>query len=163
MSVTDPRLNKTEVDKPAPLYSSSTFVDANALLQKAIQKLPSEVRSGIILRCDELAHLQGTQEEIEKVFTQLLEMIVKEKEANKKLFLHITCSKENKAEKATSSAVQRFRIQFHANLSPHAAWMQKAEKQMDSIAALLVQHNGSLQVNQFKNSGCVFCITLPGK
>ena len=148
----------------SPAQSSMNAVDANQLLQKAIQKLPVEVRSEIVLRCDELANLQITAEALEDAFTQLLQMIAEERESGTKLFLHITCSQENKGEsEAISHRLSRFLIQFHTNLTPHAAWMQDAENRINRIASILPPFGGSLQVNQLKNSGCVFCIALPGK
>ena len=164
MSHLNPKLGRTNVVQPTPAQSISTFVDTNQLLQKAIQKLPTEIRSEIALRCDELAKLQITSEAMEDAFTQLLRMIVDEREIGGKLFLHITCSHENKEERgAITNGLSRFLIQFHTNLTPHAAWMQDAESRINRIASILLPFGGSLQVNQLKNSGCVFCIALPGK
>jgi len=163
MSALQPQHN-TGAQKPVPVSTPATFVDTNVLLQKTIQRLPSSIRSGIVLRCDELARLQISEEAMEKAFSQLLQMIIEERETGTKLFLHITCSKEKKQEQETTSdQFSRFLIQFHTNLKPHAAWMQEAESRINNIASLLTPFGGSLLVNQLKNSGCVFVISLPGK
>ena len=162
MPATDPRTNKNGIKKPATLHSPMTFVETNTLLKRAIQKLPVEVKNEIVLRCDELARLQGTEESIEKAFTLLLQMIADERDMGKKLFLHITCAKQKNEEDAPAG-LQRFFVQFHANLTLHASWMLQAEGRINTIASLLLPFGGSLVVNQLKNSGCVFCITLPGK
>lgn len=164
MSLLEPRRNKTEIQKPAPVHPTATFVDTNALLKKAIQNLPASIRSEIVLRCDELAPLQISEEAIEKAFSQLLQMIIDEREAESKLFLHITCASDKKQQaETTSPCLSRFLIQFHTNLKPHSAWMQEAGNQINRIASLLTPFDGSLLVNQLKNSGCVFVISLPGK
>lgn len=163
MSAPDPRLNKTRTGKPAPLHTPATFVDTNAVLQKAIQQLPAVVRNETNLRCDELARLQISEQVLHQAFTQLLQMIVEER-ADTKLYLHITCSEKKKQEQdANSPRLSRYLIQFHTNLTPHAAWMEEAENRTSRIASLLLPFGGSLLVNQLKNSGCVFIITLPGK
>jgi|GEM_PF-1729440 len=164
MSALNPKLSRTDVGQPTPVDTLANLADTNQLLQKAIQKLPTEIRSDIVLRCDELAKLQITAEAMEDAFTQLLRMIVEERETGAKLFLHITCSHENKGEReAITNRLSRFLIQFHTNLTPHAAWMQDAESRINRIASILLPFGGSLQVNQLRNSGCVFCIALPGK
>ena len=162
MSATDPKLNSIQV--PTLSFHQPALVDTNALLKSAIQKLPPEVRSDVVLRCDELAHLQCPEDHIEKAFTQLLQMIVAEKAMDAKLYLYIKCSAENKKEKETiPNELQRFSIQFHTNITAHAAWMQAAEQRINGIASLLLPFGGSFLVNQLKNSGCIFCISLPGK
>ena len=157
MSAPDPRMNRPALARPAPLHSLAVYANAGAVLQKAIQQLSPAERSSIILRCGELAHLQISEEALEKAFAQLLQLIVADR-ADAKLFLHITCSKEKDQE--TRSC---FLVQFHTNLTPHAAWMQEAERRTNSIALLLQPFGGRLVVNQLKNSGCVFAIALPGK
>ena len=164
MAAADPKLEKTQAHKSAPLYFFPTLVDANALLQKAIHRLPLEMRQQIILRCDELAKLHATEETIENVFSELFQLIVGKKAPDAKLYLHITCSQEDKAgEETIVFDVQRFLIQFHTNITPHAAWMLEIGPRINHMASMLHPFGGSLLVNQLKNSGCVFCIALPGK
>ena len=163
MSAPDSRLNRPGMARPSPLHTFVAFVDAGAVLQKAIQRLAPFEKSGIILRCDELARLQISEQALLQVFTQLLQMIISER-ADVKLFLHITCAKEQKPDQAAKTQVASYYlIQFHTNLTPHAAWMREAESRTNSIASLLQPFSGRLVVNQLKNSGCVFVIALPGK
>jgi hypothetical protein len=151
MSAPESRLNKARTVRPAPLHAPAIFANANALLQKAIQQLPPVVRSAMVLRCDELARLQISEEALLQAFTQLLQMIVEER-ADGKLFLHITCAKEKEpGNEQKSRMLSRFRVQFHTNLTPHAAWMKEAERRTDNIASLLLPFGGSLLVNQLRN------------
>jgi hypothetical protein len=163
MSASDPRLHPRGPANPAAPFKLPVFVNTNAVLRKAIQQLPPAVRQQVILRCDELAQLQIAEDVLEKAFVQLLAMIAGEK-ADSKLFLHITCQREKVQEQqAKQGPGGRFIIQFHTNLTPPAAWLQAAEQRTSSVAELLLPYGGSLVVNQLKNSGCVFSITLPGK
>lgn len=163
MTVYDSNRLRHQSGYPAT-FSPAKLVDTNSVLRKAIQKLSPEVRSEVVLRCDELVQLQCSEENIEKVFSQLLQLITGAKPAEKKLFLHITCFKEMKKEKETIAlGLKRYIIQFHTNVTLHSPWIQEAENRISTIASLLPPFGGSLQVNQLKNSGCVFSISLPGK
>lgn len=158
------RLAKKGAQNPATLFSPTTLADANLLLRNAIQNLSPEMKSEVVLRCDELVQVQGAAENIQKAFSQLLKLIVNEKPSDKKLFLHITGFHDRKGEIETiANGLQRYIIQFHTNISLHAEWMQEAERRINDIASLLLPFGGSFQVNQLKNSGCVFYISLPGK
>jgi hypothetical protein len=164
MSLPDSGRNNVEKRKPALVHQAMTVVDTNLLLQKAIQQLPQTVKNAIILRCDELARLQISEEALEKAFVHLLQMITEGRETDVKLFLHITCSAERKHEREKGAAsISRYKIQFHTNSCPLAGRIKEAERRMDSIASLLLPFDGSLEVNQLKHSGSVFIITLPGK
>jgi hypothetical protein len=164
MSVHDFTRLHNQSEYPATFFSPAKLVDTNSFLRKAIQKLSPETRSEVVLRCDELVQLQCSEENIEKVFSQLLQLIVDAKPSDKKLFLHITCFPELKKQKETIVlGLQRYIIQFHTNVALHSPWIQEAENRINNIASLLPPFGGSLQVNQLKNSGCVFSISLPGK
>jgi len=165
MSVHEPhRLTKTQSEPSAAFFPQATLVDTNLVLRKAIKKLSPEIRKEVVLRCDELVRLQCAEENIEEAFTQLLQLIADAKPSDKKLFLHITCFQETKKEKETiAPGLQRYVIQFHTNVSLPVGGMQEAEFRINNIASLLPPFGGSLQVNQLKNSGCVFSISLPGK
>ena len=163
MSVHDSKRLHSQPAYPAT-FSPAKLVDTNSFLRKAIQKLSPEMRSEVVLRCDELVQLQCSEESVEKVFFQLFQLITDAKPSGKKLFLHITCLKELTKEKETIAlGLQRYVIQFHTNVSLHSPWIQEAEKRINTIASLLPPYGGSFQVNQLKNSGCVFSIALPGK
>ena len=155
--------NKTKEYRSSSVYRPALLVDTNVLLQKVIQQLPSSLRSEIVLRCDNLPAVQSSEESLEKVFTQLLQLIIAKKELASRLYLYITCSEDKAAAGKRLTGLTSFRIQFHTNITPHAEWMQVEEQQINSIASLLLPFGGSFTVNQLKNSGSVFCISLPGK
>lgn len=144
-----------------PFHPSATLVNTNAVLQKALQKLPSEARSKIVLRCDDLPFFPGPEDDIEHVFTALLNMIQEKKEDVAKLFLHISCASEEG--KLTATGFFCYLIQFHSNILPSADWYQRHEQQISAATAILQKHKGSLVVNQMKNGGCIFSVSLPGK
>ena len=157
------RLNQKQSGRPPVCFTPANLVDTNLLLKEAIQKLSPEIRGEVVLRCDELVQLQCSYDCCEKTFTFLLQLVAKAKPVDKKLFLHITCFPQSKDNETIGLGLKRYIIQFHTNISLHAEGLPEMEKQISKIASLLVPHGGSLQVNQLKNSGCVFSISLPGK
>jgi hypothetical protein len=157
--------NKNEVNKSIPSPSGLSLVNANTILQRALQKLKPEVRSNIVLRCDELPRVKITEECLENAFTELLSLIITNRSPDKKLFLHISSIQETETEndRHLNDGSNRYQVQFHSNTPPHTDWLPENQQQINSIAASLVPAGGSLVVNHLKNSGCIFCIALPGK
>jgi hypothetical protein len=142
----------------------STLVNANTILRKALHNLTPEVRSNLVLRCDELPLVKITEECLENAFTELLSLIISNRSTDTKLFLHISCIQETEPGNNTGvkDGNHRYQVQFHSNTSPYTEWLPKNQQQINSIAASLVPAGGSLVVNHLKNSGCIFCIALPG-
>jgi hypothetical protein len=138
------------------------LVNTNAVLQKALQRLTAEQRNTIALRCDDLPVVQGTEEDFETVFSSLLQTILQRKENVSKLFLHIHCTAEDFAADAPTE-LKQYSIQFNTNIAPCAEWLQQHEQQLAHVAAILQKNGGLLLVNQLKNTGCIFSVSLPGK
>ena len=142
--------------------SGRRLVNTNAVLQKVLQRLNPEDRSKIALRCDDLPVLEGTEEDFEKVFSGLLQLILKNKPNGAKLFLHIHCTEEE-IDPQTPKGLKQFSIQFNTNIIPCADWLQKRDQQFNEVAGIVQKNRGSLLLNQLKNSGCLFSVSLPGK
>jgi hypothetical protein len=138
------------------------WVNANAVLQKLLQQLDADERKVIVLRCDELPHLHGTEDDFKTIFSGLLHMILQKKEEVPQLFLHISCATEEQV-LSTAPGPKWFSIQFNTNILPCFDWLQANEQQMVEVAAILQKNNGSLVVAQVKSRGCIFSLSLPGK
>lgn len=138
------------------------FVNTNVVLQKVLQRLTNEERVNIVLRCDDLPLIPGTEEDYETVFTHLIRLILQKKEAVLRLFLHIHCTtEESETQKATS--LKWFNIQLVSNIVPCADWMQANNERNAEIVAILHKNGGKLVVNQAKSSGCILSVFIPGK
>jgi hypothetical protein len=141
--------------------SGAVLVNTNALIQKALQKIAAEDRGSVIFRCDDLPLVQGSEEDFETVFSKLLTIILQKKSSTSKLFLHIYCSSEDNEVMATG--IKPFTIQFHTNSNPGVNWMQLHEQQINELVVRLQKHSARLVVNQLKNGGCIFSISIFGK
>jgi hypothetical protein len=135
-------------------------VNANFVLQQVLKQLNAEARKEIILRCDELPMLQGKEEEIQTLFSSLLQMIFIKKDSVPQLFLHIHC-KNGLEEPLLAGGWKLYTIQFNTNIAPCANWMQEHSHEFKTMAALVQKHNGSLEIAEAQ--GCIFSLSLPGK
>lgn len=151
-----PSLPGRQVKKEAP----AKWANANTILQSIIQQLEAEDRKAIVLRCDELPLLRGSEEEIEIIFSGLLQMILQIKHSVTQLFLHINY-KTDEQDSLNNSGRKQYTIQFNTNISPCADWMQLNGQQLTGIAAIVQELNGSLAVGEAQ--GCLFSLSFPGK
>lgn len=138
-------------------HTQLPVIDINVILKRLIQQLPAAVRSTLVLRCDELPKIYGPEENVQKVLSELLQIIT-EKAASKTLYLHITCNIEDAPEEKEGI----FLLRFHTNLTPNE-WLESNNEKVNRIAALLTPFGGRVQINQLKNSGCIFVLSLPRK
>ncbi|HEV7331337.1 MAG TPA: hypothetical protein VGN63_09885 [Flavisolibacter sp.] len=131
-------------------------------MKNVLQSLPPEEKGKIVLRCDDLPLVKGDEATLENLFQGLLQMILQKKEEVQTLFLHISCTADEKTpmEKA---GTRFFTTQFNTNIIPCTAWFERNKGRLDELSAMVAQSNGSLAVNQFRSSGCIFSVSLPGK
>lgn len=141
--------------------TGATLIDTNAVLQKALQRFTVKDRASIILRCDELPSVRGLEDDFETVFSTLLQMILQRKGDVAKLYLHIHCTAED--DPLMAAGVKPVNILFSTNISPCVNWLQLHEKQINTVSALLRKHRGSFVINQVKNGGCIFTVSILGK
>ncbi|RYZ62065.1 MAG: hypothetical protein EOO14_03365 [Chitinophagaceae bacterium] len=137
-------------------------VNINVVLTTVLQSLEPEERTKIVLRCDDLPVAMGDEAAFAQLFRGLLQMILQKKDEVPTLFLHISCAGGEKTLPANSKA-EAYTVQFNTNIIPSTEWFEKNKERLNELSALLLQNNGSLSVNQFKASGCIFSVSLPGK
>lgn len=137
-------------------------VNINVVLKNVLQNLEPEERAKIVLRCDDLPVAIGEEGAFVQLFRGLLQMILQKKDEVPTLFLHISCTGGEKTLLAHKAA-EAYTVQFNTNIIPCTAWFEKNKERLNELSALLLQNNGRLSVNQFKASGCIFSVSLPGK
>lgn len=145
-----------------PGGSPAKWVNTNVVLKKVLQNLAPQERSKIILRCDDLPLAEGDEAFFVDLFRGLLQMILQKKEEVPTLFLHISCEAVLPST-GSNSGTELFTIQFNTNIIPCAAWFEKNKNWLNELSAQVAQNKGSLALNQFKASGCIFSVSLPGK
>lgn len=163
MPVITSRLNKSALQTAYAVEAN--LCNANVVLQNALQKLGPDVRNSFRLRCDELPFVFGNEENLETVFSAVMQLIVERKDTATKLYLHIgsTTGNEESSAIALSKEIYQFSIQFHTNITPCSEWTKLTEQKISNLTALLAPSGGSLTINPLKNSGCILTVSLPGK
>ena len=141
-------------------FAGTQWVDASAVLHRMLHRLNGGERREMVLRCDELPLLQGTEKELELIFSALLQMVLHRKETVSQLFLHIH-SKTALQETVSMTGSTYYLIQFNTNITPCADWIQNNRKQLTEIETILEKYNGSLHLAEAQ--GCIFSFSLPGK
>lgn len=135
------------------------WVNTNAVFQSILQQLDAEERKAIVLRCDDMPQLQGSEEELKNLFSVLLQLILQEKDTVSRLFLHINCVARQQDSPALAG--EQYTIQFNTNIVVSANWCKVHAQQLASIALQLQKNNGSLETAVAQ--GCFFSLSLPGK
>ena len=138
------------------------WIDTNLVLKNVLQSLHAEEKGKIVLRCDHLPLIKGDKPTFANLFRGLLQMILQKKEEVTTLFLHISCTANEKTQMAKAGSCF-FTIQFNTNIVPCTAWFEKNRVLLNELSDLIARNNGYLVVNQFKAGGCIFSVSLPGK
>jgi hypothetical protein len=142
--------------------TANKWVDANAIIQQVLQNLEVSDRKSIVLRCDDLPCLHGTAEEVEKIFSGVLQMILQKKVAVSSLLLHISCKVSNRDSELLPGR-KLFYIRFCTNITPCTDWIQRIEKEMAQVVSICNKNGGHFEVAQTTSQGCIFSVSLPGK
>lgn len=146
-------------EKTAKKATPAKYVNANAVFQSILQQLDAEERKDVVLRCDEMPLLDGDEGDIKNLFAGLLQLILQQRKAVSRLFLHIHCTA---AETDTpAKGWQPHTIQFHTNIIPQADWRRTSAQALNDITILVEKINGSLEISE--GQGCFFALSLPGK
>ena len=144
------------VDAAKPVWAN-----ANTVLQNLIANIHPSLKANIILRCDELPVVQISAVNLEKILLAALQTVTA-RAAQVKIFLHIHAVEEKLGFTKTN---KQYTIQFHSNVlldSTDHNVLPSAPELVQAQAELL-RWQGNLTVTQFKNSGSVIRLTLPGK
>lgn len=138
------------------------WINPNAVLQKILHSLQADERNKIVLRCDELPLVAGSEEDFENLFHCLLQMILQKKGEVATLYLHISCAREETAQSGRFGP-RMFTIQFNSNIVPCTHWFENNKDRLNAMETLVAENKGTLVTNAFRSGGCIFSVSLPGK
>ncbi len=143
-----------------------TSLSLNAVLNSSVKKAQQLFNSiDIILRCEPLPRVKGNPEEWKELFETLVRIIISYPQAGYRLFLFIGCQEiiYKNGDNSANEDQLRFLIRFHTNITTREDWKNKHAAELERCRLLIEMQNGTLQVNNIINTGCVFAVTLPGK
>ena len=158
-------LSKTNETRSGPEHCLEQ-ISLNDIMQRALQRLLQEnKKQDIIVRCQSLPHIEADRKDIERVFNDMVRMIIHHPPMGTRLFLHINCEEERSEAGGAEWAknTRRYRISFHTNICTDEAWKTANEKTIDGCSALLARYGAGITVNEITSTGCLFSISLLGK
>jgi hypothetical protein len=143
-----------------------TVVDLNNILQQALQRHGPAIRTHkLVLRCQALPRVEGDPVRLLRLFEGLLEAILSQTPKGSRFLLHVDCGEERDPvviDLSLAPGQLRYCIQFHTNITVTEEWKAMHGQFIADSMTLIAQQNGSFKVNEIKNTGCLFSISLPG-
>lgn len=148
-----------------PGFSETSSTDLNEVMQQSLQQFQSGTRNlNVIVRCERLPVIEADQKAIAKVFDSLVQMISNHPPPGSKLYLYVDCEEERQQQDPETLYVgKRFFIRFHTNITTSEEWKAEYCRVLEECALTLQQFGAGFTVNEIKNTGCLFSISLSGK
>ena len=117
---------------------------------------------GLVMRCEHLPQVRGHQDELVRFFYLLIRLIINNKPPVPKLFLYVDCD-EGRKDLMLESGFKKYIIRIHTNITTSDAWKEMNDHILSGCKKIIADHQGELQINNIKNTGCLFAISLAGK
>ena len=142
-----------------------TLFSLNEVLNECIRKMHASAHPhDVVFRCDLLPTVSGNRDEMCHLFDSLIALISGRHVKGSKLFLHIECYSPGSEKKSSQDGeFRKFQIKFCTNILATKEWEKQNEQEIIACSKILEAHNGTLQINILNPSGCLFCVTMPGK
>jgi hypothetical protein len=156
MSITQspvPEKKPDLINIPVPMFS------LNEILRESMKNLYAP---DVIIRCESLPYIKGNHTEIARLFNMLISLITDYRPAAPQLFLYVDCDSGTR-EVGLEQGFKKFMIKLYTNITTDEAWKQVNHEVLSACDKIVTDHNGQLQVNTIKNTGCLFAISLAGK
>lgn len=136
------------------------MLSLNDILRESME--PLHLHQDMVVRCEHLPHVKGQKEELVRLFTMLMRLIISQKQSWTKLFLYVNCD-EGKKDSLLEPGFKNYIIKIHTNISTSDAWKEMNDHILCGCEKIVHSHSGVLQVNNIYNTGCLFAISLAGK
>lgn len=165
MSILDSTFPNRSFDTLPKKYSHG-LLDLNIVLKASLKKAQSQLdHLELIVRCEALPQIKADHEEIMKLFDDLLGMILSHPPQTSQLFLYVGCEEDSGdvIDMTLEEGLKRYTIKFHTNVTTHENWKLINSQCLVKCRQILSRHNGNLAVNEIRNTGCLFSVSLPGK
>ena len=148
-----------------PNYSEPRYTNLNEVMQQSLQRFQSGIRNlNLIVRCEDLPVIEADRKAMAKVFSSLVQMIIQHPPHGSKLYLYVDCEEESREQDPETHYIsKRYFIRFHTNITTSEEWKAEYRRVLEECASVLKQFGAGLTVNEIKNTGCLFSISLSGK
>jgi hypothetical protein len=160
--------SKTSTNREQPVQAirqEYERINLNEVMQQELLRAQGQdSRSRMIVRCENLPVVEGAPAVVSGLLRGLVSLITAHPPLSSRLFLYIDCEEENKeVEAALTQGYKRYRIDFHTNALTGEKWHMANQEKLEAYKKMALAFNGTLEVNQIGNTGCLFSISLVGK
>jgi hypothetical protein len=165
MTIADSALTNPEPE-PLPGSVHSPAFSLNEVFQERMRKAQGlHGHLHLVVRCEQLPHMEGNREEIGRLFDSMISMMVNPVPEGSKLFLHIDCQEVSfvSGEQHELSEKNAFQIRFYTNSAIDEAWKEVHAQALLRCQLIAAGHHGSFTLNHLRQTGCLFSLTIPGK
>jgi signal transduction histidine kinase len=149
----------------SPNHLDVKSTDLNEVIQQSLHRFQSGIRNqNVIVRYENLPIIEADKKAVIKVFDNLVQMILNHPPGGSKLYLYVDCEEESRAQDSETHYVsKRYFIRFHTNITTNEEWKAEYQRVLEECTELLNQFDAGFTVNEIKNTGCLFSISLSGK
>jgi hypothetical protein len=146
-------------------HSDGRSTDLNDVMQQSLHRFQSGIRNqNVIVRYESLPVIEADKTAMIKVFGSLVQMIINHPPEGSKLYLYVDCEEESREQDSETHYVsKRYFIRFHTNITTNEEWKAEYQRVLEECTAMLKQFGAGFTVNEIKNTGCLFSISLSGK
>ena len=164
MSVTRQHLlNKTYDQKN---FYPLTMLSLNDIFRESMRKIqPFFAQIKIIVRCENLPVIKGNQDDMSRVFEEMIRVIFRYSRTTSRSFLYID-SKEDEAgfeDDIIPEGFKKYTIKFRTNITLNENWEEVRNELLTKFRLVFSMHNAKFQVNKPGHTGFLFSISVPGK
>ena len=158
MSITDSAI------PPGGQNSTASMVSLNELFKESLRKVQAGTDMNMVVRCQVLPVIRGRREEMENLFDTLVRMIVHGAPYGSRRYLYVDCEEELRVSaNSVNEDSKKYVIKFYTNTIINDGWKESHRLMLDKCETIVSSYHGNFTMNNIRDSGCLFSITLPGK
>jgi light-regulated signal transduction histidine kinase (bacteriophytochrome) len=149
----------------SPNHLDVKSTNLNEVMQQSLHRFQTGIRNqNVIVRYESLPIIEADKKAMIRVFDNLVQMIINHPPEGSKLFLYVDCEEESREQDSETLYVsKRYSIRFHTNITTSEEWKAEYQRVLEECSELLNQFGAGFTVNEIKNTGCLFSISLSGK
>ena len=131
------------------------------IFRESMKKVRAACTGDIIVRCNSLPALAGSEKQLSELFDNLIGLIFDMSVTANRIFLFVEFEEENGISGPDSRIYRDYSIRFHSNFSADDDWKQKNAARLSRCDDIISDCGGIFIVNKINNTGCLFIVKLP--
>jgi hypothetical protein len=146
-------------------YNTEQLADLNSVSINAIERHKITLQQlRAIFRCDPLPTVKGNSRDLEELFSLVIDLVLKSRTENGKLFIYIR-SEETAGDRTrqSSDGIHYYTISVYTNACYDICREEKFITMLKQCENICTANNGSFNYHPVSYTSCLFTINLQGK